>query len=373
MAAGLAAWYGHVMVSDAETNPRASAWLANAPIDLAMAFGWLPFYAWLLTTPVIGNVSDAAFLPALKLAAVVALSVNFVHRHFVYFLFFGDEQQRALHPRALWMAPLIVIALALPTRLWWPSGFNVVFGALVAWNIWHTLMQRNGIARAYAVKAGGGLEARVHGRHDLHTLWALAVCTAAYVIMFQQDTFYGRTRPVLLRIHAVVAQEHSEIGWAVLVVAGLFAAATMRAWVRAEAQACPHVGRAPRLVFWASSLALLGIFVVHGPVVGYLVFGFAHSIEYMLFVYLFSHRRIARGETAASARTFGSAVPLITVSVILLALFVAARHVWTVPLFVVYYTVTSALHYFYDGLIWKMRRPEVRAPIVAYSLNRSSV
>ncbi len=57
----------------------------------------------------------------------------------------------------------------------------------------------------------------------------------------------------------------------------------------------------------------------------------------------------------------------------LFALFVAARQVWTVPLFVVYYTTTSALHYFYDGLIWKMRRPEVRAPIVAYSLNRSSV
>jgi hypothetical protein len=68
----------NTMVSVAETSPRASAWLAKAPIDLAMAFGWLPFYAWLLTTPVAGDIADAAFLPALKLAAVVALSVNFV-------------------------------------------------------------------------------------------------------------------------------------------------------------------------------------------------------------------------------------------------------------------------------------------------------
>jgi len=361
------------MVSAAETRPRASAWLANAPIDLAMAFGWLPFYAWLLTTPVAGDVADAAFLPALKLAAVVALSVNFVHRHFVYFLFFGDEQQRAMHPRALWLAPLIVTALVLPTRLWWSPGFDVVAGALIAWNIWHTLMQRYGIARAYAVKGGGGLDQRAHGRRDLHMLLALAVCTAACVIMFRQDTFYGRAQRALAGIHAVVAQEHPGIGWALLVVAGAVAAAMVIAWVRGEAQARPRVGRAPRLVFWASSVCLLGVCVAHGPVVGFLVFGFAHSIEYILFVYLFSHRRLVRGETAPSARTFGRAVPLAMVSVILLALFVAARQVWTVPLFVVYYTATSALHYFYDGLIWKMRRPEVRAPIVAWARTRPTV
>ncbi len=356
-----------------ETSPRASAWLANAPIDLAMAFGWLPFYAWLLSTPVVGDVADAAYLPALKLAAVVALSVNFVHRHFVYFLFFGDAQQRARHPRALWLAPLVVIGLVLPTRLWSPPVFAVVAAAFAAWNVWHTLMQRHGIARAYAVKGGGGLDDGAHARRDVRLLWALAVCTAVCVVMFRQDTFYGRADRALAGIHVVVAQEHPSIGWALLAVASLMATAMLIPWVRAEAQASPRVGRAPRLVFWASSLCLLGVFVVHGPIVGYLVFGFAHSIEYILFVYLFSHHRIARGDTAPSARTFGSAISLVTLSAVLFALFAAARQVWMVPLFVVYYTATSALHYFYDGLIWKMRRPEVRAPIVAWASNRPIV
>ncbi len=361
------------MVSAAETSPRASAWLANAPIDLAMAFGWLPFYAWLLTTPVVGDIADAAFTPAFKLAVVVALSVNFVHRHFVYFLVFGDAHQRVMHPRALWLAPLIVTAVVLPTRLWWRPGYDVVAGALIAWNIWHTLLQRHGIARAYAVKGGGGLDARAHGRRDLRTLLALAACTAACVIMFRQDTFYGRAQRALAGIHVVIAQEHPGIGWALLGVAGLVAAAMVLAWVRAEAQASPRLGRAPRLVFWASSVCLLGVFVVHGPVVGYLVFGFGHALEYILFVYLFSHRRIARGEAAAGARVLGRAVPLVTLSAILFALFVAARQVWTLPLFVVYYGATSALHFFYDGLIWKMRRPEVRAPIVGWASNRPAV
>jgi len=352
----------------AESTAHASAWLANAPIDLTMAFGWLPFYGWLLTTPVVGDTADAAFLPALKLAAVVALSVNFVHRHFVYFLFFGDQQQRALHPRALWMAPLIVIALVLPTRLWWPLGFSVVFGAFAAWNVWHTLMQRHGIARAYAVKGGGGLDERAHGRRDVRLLWALAGCIAAYAIVFQQETFYGRAQPALTRVHAMVAQEHPATACVLLVATGLAAAVMAYGWLRAEAQARPCVARAPRLLFWASTVCLLGVFIGHGPVVGFLVFGFAHSLEYILFVYLFSRRRLARGETAPSARTFGNAIPLVAVSAVLFLLFVAARQVWTLPLFVIYYSTTSALHYFYDGLIWKMRRPEVRAPLVACAL-----
>jgi heme/copper-type cytochrome/quinol oxidase subunit 4 len=361
------------MVSDPATSRRASAWLANAPTDVVMGFGWLPFYAWLLTTPVAGPVAEAAFLPALKRAAVVALSVNFVHRHFVYFLFFGDEQQRALHPQALWLAPLVVIALVVPTRLWWPLGFSAVFGAFAAWNVWHTLMQRHGITRAYAVKGGGGLDERAHGRRDVRTLWALVVCTATYALVFQQHTFYGRAQPALMRIHTLVVQEHPVIAYVLLGASGLVAAAMVFAWGRAEARARPRAARAPRLLFWASTVCLLGVFIVHGPVIGFLVFGVAHSLEYILFVYLFSRRRLARGETAPSARTFGNAIPLVTVSTILFLLFVAARQVWTAPLFVIYYTTTSGLHYFYDGLIWKMRRPEVRAPIVAWSLNREDV
>ena len=351
------------MGSDVETAAPASPWLANAPIDMLMAFGWLPFYAWLLTTPVVGDVADAAFTPSFERAVVIALGASFIHRHFVYVLFFGDEEQRARHPRALWMAPLVAAAVVLPARLWSLSVFEVMIGVLAAWNIWHTLLQRHGIARAYAVKGGGGLDERAHGRRDLLMWLALAACTAAVVIVFRQSTFGWPAQRALALVHVV--QDRRWISWALLATTGLAAAVTVAAWARAEAQASPRVGRAPRLVFWASSLCLLGVFVLHGPVVGYLVFGFAHAIEYILFVYLFSHRRIARGETVISVRALGSAAPLMMLSAILLAAFVAARQVWTLPLFAAYYTATSGLHFFYDGLIWKMRRPEVRAPIAA--------
>ncbi len=361
-----------LMASHAETGPRVSAWLANAPLDLAMAFGWLPFWAWLLTTPVVGDVADAAFPPAFRFALLLALSFSFVHRHFVYVLVFGDAAQRARHPRALWVAPLVATTTVLPARLWAPALFDSIVSLVAAWNIWHTLMQRHGIARAYALKRGG-FDARAHGRRDLYTLLALAACTAAFVIMFRQDTFYGRAQRVLGGIHVVLAREYPSIGWSLLVVSGLAAAGMALAWVRAEAGTRPRAARGPRLVFWVSSLCLLGVFVVHGLMVGFLVFGVAHAIEYVLFVYVVSRGRMARGERAPSARVFGRALPLAAVSALLLALYVAARQVWTLPLFVVYYTATSALHFFYDGLIWKLRRPEVRAPIMARTLGRPGV
>ena len=223
--------------------------------------------------------------------------------------------------------------LVVPTRLWWPLGSGVVFGTLFAWNIWHTLLQRHGIARAYAVKGGGGLEERAHSRRDLHTLLALAACTAVVVVMFRQNTFYGRAQHAFDTVHVMVARAHPAVGWAFLVGAAMVAAAMVLAWIRAEALASPRVGRIPRLLFWGSSLCLLGVFVVHGAVVGYLVFGFAHAVEYVLFVYWYSHRRIGRGETAPSVRLFGRAIPLVIVSAILLAVFLAAQQVWTLPLF----------------------------------------
>src|SRR5262249_16473171 len=130
---------GAVMASDAETGAPPSAWLGNAPLDLVMAFGWLPFWAWLITTPVAGAVADAAFPPAFRLALLLALSFSFVHRHFVYVLVFGDPAERARHPHALWVAPLLVTAAVLPTRLWAPEWFDVVAGVVAVWNIWHTL------------------------------------------------------------------------------------------------------------------------------------------------------------------------------------------------------------------------------------------
>jgi hypothetical protein len=337
-------------------------WLKSAPFDLAMAFGWVPFYAWLLTTPVVGDVSDAAFKPAFKAAVAAALAINFVHRHFVYFLFFGDANKRAQHPRALWLAPLVAAGLVFPAKLLQPHigrvAFDVVLFVLGAWNIWHVLMQRHGIARAYAARSGGALMERAHGRRDLALLASWILATAGLVIVFKQDTFYGPAKRAFAKIAFVNDVPFAK--YLLVIVPLALAAYALVVWLRAELPSA----RIPRLTFIFSSACLLLVFVVHGPIVGYIVFGFAHSVEYILFVYLFSQKRVNKGERAWGVRALGTSLPIVGVSLVLFALFLGAREIWTVPLFVAYYSTTSILHYVYDGLIWKMRRPKVRAPLM---------
>lgn len=357
--------------SAASPSPSAasSGWLKSAPFDALLAFGWLPFWLWIGTTPLVGPPSDAAWRPAFHLAALVALSVNFVHRHFVYFLFFGDEAQRRRHPRALWLAPLVALVVVAGARTGKELGARAAWDAVLlvlgAWNIWHVLLQRHGIARAYAAKAGGGLDARAHGRRDLALVFSLTALTAAAVMVFRQDTFTGAAKRAWRAIPFLA--EHPQRQWALLGATAIIAVTIFALWARHEVQAAPRCSRAPRLLLWTSTAALLIVFVLHGPVVGYIVFGFAHSLEYVLFVHLYSRRRVdgpAGATTPVGVRALGRPALLMVLSAALLLLFAGARQVWTVPLFVVYYTTTSFLHYFYDGIVWKMSRPEVRAPLV---------
>jgi hypothetical protein len=125
--------------------------------------------------------------------------------------------------------------------------------------------------------------------------------------------------------------------------------------------------RIPRANFMLSTLALLGVFVVHGPITGYLCFGVAHAIEYVCFFHVFGQRKFAgrradqRGLAAKLlARPLVSG-PVIAVALAVLFFVLVDRR--DNEAYLVYYTATSLLHFLYDGWIWKVRRPEVAKPL----------
>ena len=356
------------MNAPAVTDDRARGWLHSAAVDAVIAFGWLAFYAWLCTTPLVqlgGTPGDKPYRQAFENAALVALAINFIHRHFVWLLFFGDADQRARHPRAVWLAPVVVVVVA-AAKLAPAAAFDAVFILLGAWNIWHTVMQRHGIFRAYAAKSSSSSSSSARGpaRRDLALVWSLVLLTAGVVIAFDQDTFWGPAKRAWLGIPFVPA--HREAQLAILAVGCLAVVVAGAMWLRGELAASVHVraSRWPRWLFLASTIALLGVFALHGPIVGFIVFSVAHSVEYIVFVHVFTRRRAIAHNPPWGVRLLGRRALLVLVSAVLLGAFALAHEVWTVPLFVVYYAATSALHYLYDGLIWKIRRPEVRAQIV---------
>ncbi|HEY4222752.1 MAG TPA: hypothetical protein VGO62_15455 [Myxococcota bacterium] len=336
---------------------RSLGWLSG-PLDGIIAFGFVPFYLWILTTPLVGDVKAHAYGDAFTAAFAFALAVNWVHRHFVYLLFFGDPQQRARHPRGFWFLPISIVVVV-GSYFVWHRAFIAISWILAAWNIWHTLMQRHGIFRAYAARSGvlGG------GRRDLALIWSLMAVTLFAVIAFDQWSFSGPAAVAWKQLGFI--SQHPELQLGLLFASVAVAAVVAAWWLRGELAEKPRTSRLPRLLFLASTLLLLTIVILHGPVVGFLVFSIAHAVEYIAFVHVYTGKRARSDDAPLSIQALGRVVPFVVVTAVLLVSFVALRPIWSWAAVTVYYLTTSALHYLYDGLIWKIRRPEVRAPIVA--------
>lgn len=352
---------------------------------ICVAWAWLPFYLFVVVVLgldgdwSIGGRDGNGTEPGLGLAMLMALGISYVHRHYTFLLVYGDDATFRQRVRAYTLVPAVLfVGLALVLRLQgdlrielFGQGLRpwmVVLVVVGTWNVWHTVMQRYGIGRIYAGKARRGLETRAHGRRDLALLWSAVVLTAVITTMFRPATFagIGNARKLLRALDPLV---HGPLGWTVLAASGLAATIALVAWIRHEGRAPLELReRAPRLNFLASTAALLLVFVVHGPVIGYLCFGVAHAVEYVFFFHVFGRKRFA-GRPPAQLGLAGRmlARPLLWGPLLALALtglfFALVDHRKTEP-YLVYYTATSLLHFLYDGWIWKVRKPEVRSALL---------
>src|SRR5262249_45674808 len=158
-------------------------WLRSPLWDAALlAFGWVPFYLWVALNPLEG--ADAGAIAVLRVALIVALGLNFLHRHYVLLLVYGDRAAFAERPRAYVAAPVVALAVVATLVLSGvPAGKEVLFGVLATWNVWHVIQQRYGLLRAYAARARGGLETREASRRDFRMLWAAVLLTVPLVAL----------------------------------------------------------------------------------------------------------------------------------------------------------------------------------------------
>ncbi len=362
-------------------------WLRSPLWDLALlGFCWIPFYAWVVWGLGLDG-SWAGVTPdgtgnraALALASAVALGITYVHRHYTFILVYGDGGTFRQRARDFIVAPAVVVATLVAVRGVWGAGFvrpevfgfelkfrpwMVILTLTGLWNVWHTLMQRYGISRIYAGKFGDGLRDRSHGRRELALMWALVAWIACVALMFRASTFAGvRNARRVYRTFEPVIQ--GALGWTTLaVVTGVVAWLAVR-WARHEFSGSrPPRDRIPRLCFLASTLCLLLVFILHGPIVGYLCFGVAHALEYVAFVHHFGQKKFAHASnTSPVARLLRRPLLFAPAAIgLLVTAYLLLRDYRRTDVFVVYYTGTSLLHFLYDGWIWKVRKPEVARPL----------
>lgn len=319
-----------------------SGWIVSPPFDL--------FF--------LANVYWLAFLwPGLLPAGSTSLATEFwaiyfliaPHRWLTLGLVALDPDRRDGRTRSFVL--LALVAAFAVGGVWAFTGALTCLAVVdYLWNAWHFAAQHHGVLRMYARKVGGGpdwLE-----RHALRFFFTyVLVRTAGWATGWIEASPDGR-------------------GWLATLDLAMLAipAAVLAANVWGAT-----VARTGKLVYLASLTALYGMLLIalrenwRAGVIALTAAGSAfHATEYFAVVTHYAKRRTASGSAGAFRTVARQWVAVIAVT----ALVLGAVGVWmTHPssgfgeLWMAINLWAAFLHYAYDGMIWKLRRPATAAAL----------
>jgi hypothetical protein len=331
----------------AAAHPPRRLWIHGRVLDVLLGWCWLP-------VALVVRASEAHLSTVHWLVGVIFL-ISFAHQPLTLGLVYADPVQRGAHRTIYRWTPLIAAALIV-IGLSVSLSFVAVMAAL--WNAEHTLMQRYGVMRIYGRKAGDD-----HGRFEKPMLIAWLVTAllfiAAYVDLdaLVHRLGVGRTNATGIRALETFHRPAAALFW--LVAAGS-AALTVRWW---RAERAGGTTAAPKLVYTLGTFGLL-VMVMIDPLAGIAGYVAAHSIEYFGIVHSsLRTRRDAAPIARASSTTWRRAgLYLAYIAAIVLLIHFTARP-WHGRIYVFAVLFLGALHIFYDGFVWKLRRPAVAASL----------
>jgi len=349
----------------------------------AYHFSWI----WVLVPMLFFG--DSQYKDYLFIYAIV-MGLNFSHRHFGLPYAYLDRHVLKAHRRQLTYFPLVAMGLMLLTPvLVQRSGFAspwgrpfvqvVVFFSLL-WNFWHVYMQKFGIMRVYMAKDPAPLERKTPGWADKLFLFCWFPLYFSYLGPEHKALIFKNgpsVKPYTVPIIRFM-EEHQAL---LLVPSALVAAAGIGIWIWFEWRTHGFANRARISCGIGTQLLLTGLFWLD-PVKVYIAFGFSHSIEYMTFVWAFQRRRYDKplAEPALMEKLLSKPVRFYVFLIGFPAVIGVLSVIWGRTVFVgepsvrilgltglqwyFYYAVYESLvHFYMDGFLWKIRRPEVRANI----------
>lgn len=336
--------------------PRA---MHHPAVDVAVALAWIPFA---VVARVLASGADGATVPAGQTTALAAFIagvflLSFAHQPLTLALVYGDPAQFRLR-RAVFVISPFVFVVAVATGFFVSFVLVAVVGAL--WNAEHTLMQRYGLTRVYGRMAG-----QDDGRVEKVLLFSWLVVAALWVAADPGTPERARALPLGENntVAIDVLGQLRPVALALLVPAVAVSLAAAVLWVRAERRR-PTVNPF-KWLYLGSTLVLFAVIVID-PIVGIMGYVGAHAVEYFVTVHQSLGRRYASAEQdggallgrAVRARTgrwgFLGAYIAIVIGIITLLEHAGSPLAYTV----VFFTL-GGLHVFYDGFIWKLRRPAV--------------
>lgn len=330
-------------------------WIYGPATDAFIALCWVPL--WLFGHQVAAGADDHL----LRWAVGAAFLISFLHQPLTLGLVYGDMRRFSqLRPLFVWAPPITIgaVVIGVVFHLW----ILVVVAAV--WNTIHTLQQRYGICRIYARRSRYG-----SARLDRTVLYSW-MAAAALVVAAKPNTLNLVRRVRFDNVNAGgvrMLTDTRPVALALFLPVGLVAVALALAVLRQEAGQGSSANPA-KWLYQGSSLLLIASIAVD-PAAGFIAYVGSHAIEYFVVVYRTAESRygpdtdrssvLGRAASTMWRRTacFGAIVGI--------ALLAHARlhgNVYDITLYSV-----GALHFLYDGFIWKLRQPLVASDFAIQS------
>jgi hypothetical protein len=328
---------------------RNTRWVRGPIWDTTMACSWMPFALAALVWA--GNVDRIEWLVGLTLLFSVS------HQPLTMPLVYADAHVYKSRPLIYSLTPPVIVVLVLIGFQLDPIVVAVIAGV---WNAGHTLQQRYGIARIYGRKVGQG-----NGKVEHRLLWtmlilalAVAAANSATPGRIANAGLGGRNQQGLTVL--TDAAPVARLALPVLIAYALF---LLVQWTRQELSS-EQVNPA-KWLYLGSTTALIGLTIV-SPIAGFVGYVGSHAAEYYLIVHNHLGDRYPDAATDGGA-PLGKAVRsrlgpfglMVIYGMLVWGLILGLLNWGTYEVYAFTFLTLGAMHLFYDGLIWKLRRPEV--------------
>ncbi|MEI7869047.1 MAG: hypothetical protein WCI11_14250 [Candidatus Methylumidiphilus sp.] len=322
-------------------------WITGQQTDIAMTLSWIPFS--LIALAVIDN-------PAwLKLLMFSVFLFSFTHQPLSLFLVYGDRQRFELRRNLFIWSPLVFCLVIFLAINFSPLVIAILAGA---WNVEHTLMQRYGITRIY-----GRMVGQKQGGSELPVLFAwltLAVLWSAYDPNTMERVAALGIRGANLSAFAMMTGMRPTAGF-LLVPALLTVIWLTGKWLKEEYNRPLNQAKH---YYLASTLGLFIVMLIN-PIVGFIGYVGSHAFEYFMIINQCLEKSYIEPKKTDSPLGWVANSPLgrygllaCYLSLIVLTVFVLENYASFIVYSMVFFTL-GALHFFYDGFIWKLRNPVV--------------
>lgn len=326
---------------------RSSLWMHGPLVDALLGWCFLPI-------AVLVHFVEPHTTQVQTLVGIIFL-ISFAHQPLTLALVYGDPLQRQAHRRMYMWTPLVVVALI-------TAGINISLGLVAVmaglWNAEHTLMQRYGVLRIYGRKAGDD-----NGRYEkiMFITWLLTAVLyiGAYVDIDELVAKMGLDENNARGVHFLDNIHSLSVGlfWAGVVLSVGLAVR----WLRAERQ---WFGRSPAKHLYALGTLAMVVAVVVDPIAGVAGYVAAHAIEYFAVVHRSLRTRRDDAPVAVATRTPWRRAGVYALYFAFIATVVGVTgSVLDGALYAYAILFFGALHIFYDGFVWKLRRPNVAASL----------